>query len=300
MQDKKFKIGYFADGSWSHLAFEHLIKNSNIEISFIVPRTDTQDHTLKNYSQKHSIDYLHPVKINSKEFIEKAKSYNCDLFVSMSFNQIFRTEIINVPRLKTINCHAGDLPFYRGRNILNWALINDEQHFGITVHYIDEGIDTGDIILQKNFPITDSDDYASLLEIAHVECARLLYEAINSIIDGNSKRIPQKDIHPVGFYCGRRGPGDEMIDWNWGSRRVFNFIRSICMPGPKAITTINGEQVYINKARMIDGAPNYINTNGQLLSKTKDGFLVKTGDSFVEILEIDSNQKLRVGDKLGT
>jgi methionyl-tRNA formyltransferase len=65
----------------------------------------------------------------------------------MSFNQIFKSEIINLPRLKTINCHAGKLPFYRSRNILNWVLINDEKEFGITVHYVDEGIDTGDIIL---------------------------------------------------------------------------------------------------------------------------------------------------------
>ena len=77
----------------------------------------------------------------------------------MSFDQIFKEEIINIPPLKIINCHAGKLPFYRGRNILNWALINDEKEFGITVHYVDFGIDTGDSILQKNYEITDDDDY---------------------------------------------------------------------------------------------------------------------------------------------
>ncbi|MDR1522244.1 MAG: hypothetical protein LBS28_05280 [Streptococcaceae bacterium] len=85
--------------------------------------------------------------MNSKEVINLLKKYNADLFISMSFNQIFKSEIINLPRLKTINCHAGKLPFYRSRNILNWVLINDEKEFGITVHYVDEGIDTGDIIL---------------------------------------------------------------------------------------------------------------------------------------------------------
>ena len=127
---KKFKIGYLADGPWSHKALEMLISNSDIEIAFIVPRNDTNDDTLLNYSLKYSIDYLHPVDINSESFIDKAKSYACDLFVSMSFNQIFRESITNLPRLNTINCHAGKLPFYRGRNILNWALINDEDEFG--------------------------------------------------------------------------------------------------------------------------------------------------------------------------
>ena len=87
---------------------------------------------LINYAKKHNIPYFIEKNINSKMFIERVKKYNCDLFVSMSFDQIFKKEIINLPRLKTINCHAGKLPFYRGRNVLNWVLINDEKEFGIT------------------------------------------------------------------------------------------------------------------------------------------------------------------------
>ena len=296
---KKLRIGYFADGPWSHLAFEKIIEDSDLEVAFIAPRTDTSDYTLKNYADKYAIDYLHPVKINSDEFFEQAQQYNCDLFVSMSFNQIFRSRITNLPPLKTINCHAGKLPFYRGRNILNWALINDEKEFGITVHYIDEGIDTGDIILQRNYPISDEDDYGSLLEIAYLECANILYDAIKQIQRGTSDRIPQHLIHPVGFYCGRRGPGDEIIDWNQSARALFNFIRSVASPGPQATTSMAGSVVRINRARIVEDAPVYKNTVGQLLSKTENGFLVKTQDSFIEISEIESDHKLRVGDKLG-
>ena len=109
---------------------------------FVVPRKDTNDNTLKNLCSENNIDYLYNQDINSDDFYETAKSYNCDLFVSMSFNQIFKKRIINLPKLKSINCHAGLLPFYRGRNVLNWVLINGEKKFGITVHFIDEGIDT--------------------------------------------------------------------------------------------------------------------------------------------------------------
>lgn len=296
---KKFRIGYFADGPWSHLAFEKLIEDSSIEIVFIVPRTDTSDSTLLEYAKTHGIDYLAPVQINSEEFYLKACEYNCDLFVSMSFNQIFRKRIIELPRLNTINCHAGKLPFYRGRNILNWALINDEKEFGITVHYIDEGIDTGDIILQRCFPITDDDDYATLLMVSHKACADILYDAIKQVQNGDSQRIKQKTIHPVGFYCGRRGEGDEIIDWNQSSRKIFNFIRAVCTPGPKATTYLTGLPVYINRSRIIQYAPDYIGKTGQIISKTKDGFLVKTKDSFVEILDIESDAKLSVGQTFG-
>lgn len=294
---KKIKIGYFADGPWSHKAFKKIIEDNTIEIAFIVPRTDSTDDTLRNFSLKFNISYHKGIKVNSDEFYELASSYNCDLFVSMSFNQIFMKRILNLPRLKTINCHAGKLPYYRGRNILNWALINDEEEFGITVHYVDEGIDTGDIILQRIFPITDNDNYNSLLEKAYNECANILYDSIILIKNGQVKPINQKDIHPIGFYCGSRGEGDEIINWNQKSRMIFNFIRSISKPGPMATGYINGVEVKINNSKMIDDAPKYIGTVGQILSKTERGFLVKTKDSFIEINGIETKIKIKVGNK---
>lgn len=294
----KFKIGYFADGPWSHLAFEKLIQDETLSIQFIVPRSDTNDQTLKQFSEKYGIDYIFPANINNPDFIENIKKYDCDLFVSMSFNQIFRSNILSVPKLGVINCHAGKLPFYRGRNILNWALINDEKEFGITVHYIDTGIDTGDIINQKSYTITDEDTYNSLLEIAYKECSSILYESIKEIQAGISKRIKQDTIHSVGFYCGRRGIGDEIINWNQSSRMIFNFIRAISKPGPMATTFVDKNKVQINKSKLVSEAPEYIGTVGQLLAKTADGFLVKTTDSFIEISEIYSEVKLKVGDKL--
>lgn len=299
MQNRKFRIGYFADGPWSHRALEKILMNPSNEVSFIVPRTDTKDDTLKTIALSNRIDYLHPVKINDKEFIEIAKSYNCDLFVSMSFNQIFKNEIINIPQFKTINCHAGKLPFYRGRNVLNWVLINDENEFGITVHYVDEGIDTGDIILQNTYPITDNDNYGSILEKAFSECGLLLYEAIEQIKNGTSTRTPQIEKHPVGFYCGGREIGDELIDWNNTSRDIFNFIRALSKPGPIARTKIRDQEIKISKSSFIEKAPEYKNFPGQIVGKTARGFLVKTKDTFIEIYDIEFDGKLKIGDRLG-
>jgi len=270
-----------------------------IKIIFIIPRKKTTDFTLKEYSDRYAISYYNETDVNSDEFYNLVTPLNCDIFVSMSFNQIFKPRILNVPRLGTINCHAGMLPFYRGRNILNWALINGEKEFGITVHYVDEGIDTGDIILQRAFPITDDDDYRSLLEKAYSECAIILFDALKLIQDSKVFRIKQNIIHPTGFYCGQRGIGDEIINWNSNSRTLFNFIRALSFPGPSATTFINDNVVKINKAKVITSAPVYINFPGQLLKKTKDGFWVKTKDTFIEISEIQSIYKLKVGDKLG-
>ena len=298
MQENKFKIGYFADGPWSHNAFKILVKDSRIKISFIVPRKDTSDQTLKKFSTDYNIDYLYPEDINSDEFYEKVKKYNCDIFISLSFNQIFKKRIFNLPRLKTINCHAGKLPFYRGRNVLNWCLINDEKEFGITVHMIDEGIDTGDIILQRVYKISEEDDYKSILNKAHIECGIILYDAIKKIINNDYTLIKQNSIDPIGFYCGGRGEGDEFIDWNQNSRQVFNFIRSICHPGPKATTFFKGHEVKINKAEFIPNIKTYINKPGQILNKFNDGYVIKTKDTFIKIFEVETEINLKVGDIL--
>ena len=296
MRDR-LKIGYFADGPWSHSAFEKIQADSRMNVAFICVRHDTSDNTLMGYCRDYKIPYLRDSDINSENFINEIEKFNADIFVSMSFNQIFRDRIINIPPLKTINCHAGKLPFYRGRNILNWALINDENEFGITVHYVDKGVDTGDIILQKTFPITDKDDYATLLDKAYSGCAEVLYKALCQILDGTADRIKQSSVDKVGFYCTQRKEGDEVLNWNQTSREIFNFIRAITKPGPCARTVINGEEMKIIKAELVKGAKNYRCINGAVLSKADGHLIVKTADSFVKITEYEYGGTVRVGDR---
>ena len=294
----KLKIGYFADGKWAHEAFKLIHQDKNMAIKFICVRYGTRDLVLKESAEESGIEYLCHKNINSENFLERIREFQCDLFVSMSFDQIFKTEIINIPRLKTINCHAGKLPYYRGRNILNWVLINDEEEFGITVHYIDEGIDTGDIILQKTFRITDNDDYNTLLNIAYKECAVLLYDSIKLIREGKHEPRKQADIHPVGFYCGVRQEGDEVLDWHQSSREIFNFIRAICKPGPMARSMLNGKELKINSSKMIENAHAYIGIPGQVVGKTEKGFIVKTKDTTIEITDYEYDGAIRIGDRL--
>ena len=292
------RIGYFADGPWAHRAFEKIVTDDSVEIAFMTVRYDRKDEVLINLADRYRIPVELDKNINSRKFIDTVKNYYADLFVSMSFDQIFKTEMIHLPKYGTINCHAGKLPFYRGRNVLNWALINDEKEFGITVHYMDTGIDTGDIILQDSYPITDNDDYGTLLEKAYDGCAVVLYKAIKIIQSGQVRTIRQNDIDPVGTYCGMRMAGDEIVNWNWSSREIFNFIRALCIPGPQAVSWIKGNKISINRAKMVEGAHRYKNIPGQVIGKTADGILVKTGDTMLEITEYTYAGKVKVGDRL--
>ncbi|GFI08914.1 methionyl-tRNA formyltransferase [Lachnospiraceae bacterium] len=290
-------IGYFADGPWAHKAFEKLMQDETIHISFICVRYDKRDKVLQELGEKNHIDVLYSPNVNSAEFIEKVKKYEADLFVSMSFNQIFKKELIDLPPMKTINCHAGKLPYYRGRNILNWVLINDEKEFGITVHYVDEGVDTGDIILQDIYPITDKDTYQTLLEKAYTGCSGILYRAVKLLQSGNVKIIKQNDISAAGLYCGIRKENDEILDWNQDSRSVFNFIRALTYPGPCACSFIEGRRIKMISAELVPGAPSYKGIPGQVLIKTKEFCLVKTKDSYIKITDYEG--RIKTGDRMG-
>ena len=289
------KIGFFGDGPWSHKSLEKLLLDEKYSIEFICVRFNNPDDFLLEKSRELGIDLFIEKNINDISFQEKLKKYNCDLFVSMSFDQIFKKETFNIPKKGTINCHAGKLPLYRGRNILNWALINGEKEFGITVHFVDEGIDTGDIIKQETHEITLKDNYKTLLEKAYINCPKLLIKAIDSIYYSNYTLISQPLGPQYGFYCCKRKIGDEVINWNQSSLNIFNFIRALTYPGPAARTEIEGNEIKILESDLINNAPNYIGIPGTLLFKDENGFLVKTQDSFVRITKWESPQKLRVG-----
>ena len=295
---KKISVGYFADGPWSHEALKRITLDETIKIKFICARDDMPDEILKSAALKLGIDFFTNPRINSDDFYDQVSGYECDLFVSMSFNQIFKSKLINLPPLKIINCHAGKLPFYRGRNVLNWVLINDEREFGITVHYVDEGIDTGDIILQRTFKIDDEDDYSTILLRAYKECSVILYDSIKLVQSDSVEIIRQRDLHPLGFYCTARVEGDEKLDWHQSSRTVFNFVRSICDPGPQARSFHNGQEMKINKVELIPNAIIYRGIPGCVIGIESEGFLVKTSDSFVKVTQWSGAPFPKIGDRL--
>lgn len=304
------RIGYFGDGPWSHLALESLVNNTEHEIAFIVPRFDTQDPVLKEWATKLNVPFLPHDNVNSREFLDKIATFNCDLLISMSFNQILKQEIITQAPLGFINCHAGALPFYRGRNPLNWVLINGEKSFGITVHQIDTGIDTGPIVHQHIEPISENDTYATLLERSYGLCAGVLLSAVQKIARGDHETTDQNSIHPQGSYYGLRRFGDEWLDWSLPSNRIHNFIRAITRPGPGARTHHNDQEIAILETRQVKNPVDYICTAGEVVGRHKNGVTIKTGDNVIDVLKYAHIQqdgslgdsqipKWRIGTRLG-
>lgn len=287
------KLGYFAHGPWAHLALERILADPALEVRFVATR-NIGDAVLESMAKAAGLPFLIPGKVNEPAEMARLAGFGAELFVSMSFDQIFRRPLLEMPPRGVINCHAGALPFYRGRNILNWALINGESRFGVTVIYMDEGIDTGPILQQDFVDISPDDCYGDLLEKAYQQCADTLHAALVKVRDG-VQPIPQSSIHPVGFYCGQRRYGDEWLDWRDSSADVHNFVRSISLPGPCARSR-HGDRLYaIVRTEVVPDAVAYRGTPGEVVGRGATGIEVKTGDSVIRVLqvaEVDAESRL--------
>jgi methionyl-tRNA formyltransferase len=277
------RIGFFGDGPWAERALLPLVEDSRYTIVFVAVRASKPDQKLIEMAQARGIPVLCPASVNADDSVAAIGEFGADLHVSMSYDQILREKILSLPPRGTLNCHAGALPFYRGRNPLTWAIINGEAEFGVTVHWVDLGIDTGDIVLQIKTPIRPTDTYATLLASAEELCASALIRAISDVYQGKDQRIVQATIDPVGMYCCRRREGDEEIDWTSDTTSIERFVRALVAPGPGARTSWKDSPYAILGAEKIDGAKLYAGVPGEVVGRDGGGILVKSGDTFIRL-----------------
>jgi len=278
-------VGFFGDGPWAHRALETILEGGLARIVFVCIRHGAPDEVLRRRAEELGVPVFLDPSVNDPAVVERFKSFSCDLFVSVSFDQILKAPIRQASRLGFINCHAGALPFYRGRSVLNWAILNGQEQFGVTVHVVDDGIDTGDIIVQRFAPIGPDDTYADILPVAYDLCGRAVGEAVALLATGQAKRVPQETIHPVGFYCTQRGPGDEWIDWSWPTQQIHDFVRALTPPGPGARCRAGDRTFALTRCGLVPQAPRYIGIPGAVVGRG-NGVTIKTGDTVLHVSEV--------------
>jgi len=276
------KILYMGDGKWGELSLLKLI-NSDEDIVGVVVRKNPSDSKCSKLANDNNLPLFQPNNVNSDVFFQKVKRLNPDLIISMSYDQLIKKRLITFPSKGIINAHAGMLPFYRGRSPINWAIINGEDYIGLTIHYIDEGIDTGDIIVQEKINISKKDDYNTILKKAENLAPKLLMQSI--ILIKNNLVLIKEHKHKEGIYLPKRNVGDEIINWKWNSDRIYNFIRALVPPGPCARTFLGGIEIKVLKSELID-APNFIGHPGQVVGRDQSGVKVKTGDSIIKLEKV--------------
>lgn len=278
------RVLFFGDGRWATESLLRL-RQAGWRLLGVVARSAPTDEGLLAEAEQAGLPLFQPASVNSPDFVAQVAALGPDLSISVSYDQILREPLLSIAPRGFVNFHAGKLPFYRGRNVINWAIINGETEIGLTAHYVDEGIDTGDIILQRTLPLGWTETYAEVLERVVQALPALVIETLELIEGGEVRRQPQAQL--VGSYFAARGRGDEWLDWSDTSWNLHNKVRAITRPGPGARTLWNSRVAIIWRAFYEPSWPLYIGTPGQVVGRRAEGVLVKTGDSTLLVQEIE-------------
>jgi methionyl-tRNA formyltransferase len=244
---------------------------------------------VKTTAEKHGIDVLQPERVRDEEYIRVFRELAPELVVLVAFGQILPKEIIDFPVLGCINVHPSLLPRYRGAAPMNWALIRGDVRTGVTIMRMDEGVDSGDILLQEETPIHPEDSFDSLHDRLAGRGAQLLLKTVEGLVLGTVKRQPQD--HALATYAPRLKKEDGHLNWSAGVEEILNRIRGLSS-SPGAYSFVRGKQLKIFTATggrsAASGPPGCIGT------ETEEGLSVAAADGHVYLKEVQLEGRKRM------
>ena len=241
----KKKIIFFGTPSFAVTSLDKI--NSKFIVDYVVTSPDKRsgrgqklnESDVKKYTLKNKIKTLQPSNLMDEEFINQIKGLKPDLIIVVAFRKL-PTEVFNIPRHGTINLHASLLPNYRGAAPINWCLMNGEIKTGVTTFYINEKIDQGDILLQKEIMIKNEDDFGSLYTKLSEVGAELVVKTVEGIFNNSLKPIKQNFIDDLKL-APKLNSENTRINWSRSTSDIIGKIKGLS-PKPGAWTMIkNGE-----------------------------------------------------------
>lgn len=244
---------------------------------------------VKEAALAHGIEVYQPRRVREPECIEVLRKYNADVFVVVAFGQILTKEILNMPRFGCINVHASLLPKYRGAAPIQWAVIDGEKVSGVTTMRMDEGIDTGDMIMKEEVILDEKETGGSLFERLSAVGAGLCVKTLAAIENGTAVYTPQD--HTQATKVGMINKKFGLIDWNRPAFELENLIRGL-NPWPSAYTKINGKTLKIWDADVCE--ENTDAEPGTIIKVTKDAIHVQTKEGILVLNEIQLEGKKRM------
>lgn len=262
---------------------------------------------VKQFGLDNDIEVIQPKRMKDEEVIAKIKEINPDLIVVVAYGKILPKEIIDIPKYGIINVHSSLLPKYRGASPIHSAILNGDKESGVSIMYIEEGLDSGDVILKEICEITEDDTLGTLHDRLKELGAIGLEKALKLIEVGEVKAEKQDDskvtfVKPI-------TKEQAKIDWNNTKEVIFNQIRGL-NPFPGAYThNEKNENIKIYKSEKLE--KEYVGENGTVVEMTKKGPVVKVANGALRLLEIKfegkklqsgadvvNGRKMTVGEKL--
>lgn len=278
-----------------------ILLNNNMDVVMVVTQPDKPKgrgykvtySPVKECALKNNIPVMQPEKIGSSEAVEQLKQLKPDLFVTCAFGQFLTSEVLEIPRLGTVNVHGSLLPKYRGAAPIQRAVINGEKKTGVTTMLTVLKMDAGDILLAKEIDIDNDMTAGQLHDKMSILGAELLLETIQRMEKGDIVPIPQNESEAT--YAPRIARETGKINWEAPATSIHNLVRGT-NPWPGAYSYLKGERMRIWKTKVYDEEKTTGKEPGTIIEVSKDGFLVQAGKGVISVFEIqcDSGKRMTV------
>lgn len=290
------RIVYMGTPDFAVHALEALIKAGH-EIVAVVTQPDRKKgrggsvamSPVKKCALAHEIPVFQPVKIKNEEAVAQLREYQADIFVVAAFGQILSKEILDMPKFGCINIHASLLPKYRGAAPIQWAILDGEEKTGVTIQQMNEGIDTGDILIQKEVPIAARETGDSLFDKLAVCGAELVVQLLPMLERGEVKPVPQTGESNYAKML-RKEIG--MLDFKEEAAVLERKVRGL-NSWPSAYTTFNGKTLKIWDADVSE-EKNSSAEPGTVIAVTKKDFTIAAGKDGLTVREVQLEGKKRM------
>lgn len=244
---------------------------------------------VKECALKYNIPVYQPRRVREPECIEELRKYEADIMVVVAFGQILPKDILEMTEYGCVNVHASLLPKYRGAAPIQWSIIDGEEVTGVTTMQMNEGLDTGDMLLKVEIPIEEKETGGSLHDKLAEAGAKLCVETLEGLQAGTITPIPQGET--TTSYAKMLDKQLGNINWSKSGVEIERLIRGLS-PWPSAYTNWNDKVMKIWDASCVsvesDARP------GTIIQVTKDSFLVKTGEGLLEVRELQIPGKKRM------
>lgn len=241
---------------------------------------------VKELAIKNSLPVEQPETVkNNPAFTALIRSLNADVAIAIAYGQILPKDVLSLPKFGFINIHFSLLPKYRGAAPIQWALLKGESKTGVSIFKIEEALDTGPILAQKEIAVAEEDNYETLENKLFVESKKLLLDTLQLIEEGKSKQMPQNEADVT--YAPSIAKESGEIDWRKSAQEIHNRVRALVV-WPTAHTFYQEKRLKILKTRVGGVALNDREGQpGTVVGLVKgDGFIVATGNGNLEVLEV--------------
>jgi methionyl-tRNA formyltransferase len=269
------RIVFFGFQTWGYKTLQALIDLDHEVVLAVTHPTSEECYKaiwsapVEELAREHGIR-VHLAERVDAETIDLVKRAEPDVIVVNSWYYRMPLELYDLPPHGTLNLHDSLLPRFTGFSPVLWALISGESEFGLTVHRMDDGLDTGDILVQHSLPIGPADTGTELVLRGMGLIPGALAEALNALESGTAVWRPQNKAERT--YCHKRSERDSLIDWTWPAEDLVRFVRALSDPYPRAFTFYRGERIEVLEARVSEAR--YGGTSGRVIVQEEGGAVI--------------------------